>query len=74
MLIIPGGRAFSDFIQAKLLKNLQREVPEVRAVHARYQHFADLSRTLTAHETERLEQVLRYGEEQDTAQPAGELF
>lgn len=74
MLIIPGGRAFSDFIQAKLLKNLQREVPVVKLVHARYQHFADLEQSLTDAETERLEKLLSYGEEQDTRTPEGELF
>ena len=74
MLIIPGGRAFSDFIQAKLLKDLQREVPAVTLVHARYQHFVDIEQTLDDSDTQRLEKLLSYGEVQDTTTPAGELF
>ncbi|PID45449.1 MAG: phosphoribosylformylglycinamidine synthase [Proteobacteria bacterium] len=74
MLIIPGGRAFSDFTQAKFLKELQREVPAVKQVHARYQHIADLEQALSDEEHKRLEGLLTYGEQQDTKTPAGELF
>ena len=74
MLIIPGGRAFSDFIQSKLLTKLQADVPVVTAVHARYQHFADVEQELDTSQTELLESLLSYGEQQDTATPSGELF
>ncbi|RVU83446.1 phosphoribosylformylglycinamidine synthase [Leucothrix sargassi] len=74
MLIIPGGRAFSDFIQSKLLTKLQSDVPAVTAVHARYQHFADLEQDLNVEQTALLETLLSYGEEQDTTTPSGELF
>ncbi|PWQ95765.1 phosphoribosylformylglycinamidine synthase [Leucothrix pacifica] len=74
MLIIPGGRAFSDFIQSKLLTQLQGVVPAVTAVHARYQHLADLEQDLDAQQTELLDKLLSYGEEQDTTTPSGELF
>lgn len=74
MLIIPGGRALSDFNQSKLLKNLRREIPAIESVEAQYQHFADVSTTLSEQDNERLESLLSYGEEQFSESPKGFMF
>ena len=74
MLIIPGGRALSDFNQFKLLKNLRREVPTIESVDAMYQHFADTSDALSEQSNTRLQSLLSYGEEQFTQTPKGSLF
>ena len=74
MLIIPGGRALSDFNQTKLLKNLRREVPAVESVDARYQHFVDASERLGDEDSKRLQSLLHYGEEQFDQDPPGSLF
>ncbi len=74
MLIIPGGRALSDFNQSKLLNNLCGEVPQIESVEARYQHFADTPQALSESESERLKALLSYGEEQFTTEPVGTLF
>lgn len=74
MLIIPGGRALSDFNQSKLLKNLRQEIPIVESVEARYQHFADVPEALSEQDNERLQALLSYGEEQFSQAPEGSLF
>jgi phosphoribosylformylglycinamidine synthase len=74
MLIIPGGRAISDFNQSKLLKNLRREIPAIESVEARYQHFAETTESLSQQDSDRLLALLSYGEEQFSHEPVGELF
>jgi len=74
MLIIPGGRALSDFNQSKLLKNLRREIPAIESVEARYQHFAETAEALSEQDNDRLRALLSYGEEQFSQDPEGELF
>ena len=74
MLIIPGGRALSDFNQSKLLKNLRRQIPAIQSVEASYQHFADVSEPLDKTDQARLEALLSYGEEQGSENPQGALF
>jgi len=74
MLIIPGGRALSDFNQSKLLKKLSRQVASIEWVDARYQHFADISEELSDSDWERLVRLLSYGEQQAGETPEGVLF
>ncbi len=80
MLILHGNRAFSDFNKNKLLKNLQKSIPELVDVHARYWHFVNTRQTLTEDESLKLASLLEYGENYDSSseqskfEPAGELF
>ena len=74
MLIIPGGRALSDFNQSKLLKDLRKKIPSVESVEAKYQHFVDIPSPLIEEDLEKLETLLTYGEEQGAATPDGLLF
>ncbi len=78
MLILPGSRAFSDFKKYKLLKNLQKHIPELIDIHARYWHFVKTSQTLSDEENNTLKALLHYTDTGDTQdenhEPAGELF
>ena len=81
MLILHGNRAFSDFNKDKLLKILQRGIPEIKDIHARYWHFVKVSQTLDDSERAILEELLDYGEkhgensnEENNSEPGGELF
>ncbi len=78
MLILPGSRAFSDFKKNKLLKKLQKSIPELVDIHARYWHFVKTSQTLTDEENNTLKALLHYTDmgdtQQDAHQPAGKLF
>ncbi len=77
MIILPGNRAFSDFNKNKLLKNLQKSIPELIDIHARYWHFVKTSETLNDDEKTQLDDLLEYGEVfegQDVHEPSGELF
>ena len=88
MLILHGNRAFSDFNKNKLLKKLQKSIPELVDIHARYWHFVKTSQTLSDDESTQLATLLEYGEnfdgsentestiedEHDSIDPAGELF
>ena len=73
MLILLGNRAFSDFNKNKLLKKLQQDNPNIRDIHARFWHFVKLSKTLTSDEKNTLDELLHYGEGDDS-EPTGELF
>ena len=61
MLEIPGAPALSAFRIAKLLDRLATLEPGVRALTARFVHFADLERPLDAAATAVLRQLLTYG-------------
>ncbi len=67
--IIAGSSAVSPFRRQRLLAELQQQMSSLRAVHARYLHFVDQSVALNADEQNVLEQLLRYGP-QDEAWPA----
>ena len=78
MLILPGSRAFSDFQKNKLLKSLQKSLPSIVDVHARYWHFVKTTRELNEDEATTLNDLLHYSdigdEKTDVHEPAGELF
>ena len=79
MIILPGNRAFSDFNKNKLLKSLQKSIPEITDIHARYWHFVKVSQTLSDDENTQLNELLEYGETHDEGKtngrdPSGELF
>ena len=75
MIILPGNRAFSDFNKNKLLKSLQKSIPELSDIHARYWHFVKTAGTLSDDENTQLNELLEYGEgDTDTHEPSGELF
>jgi phosphoribosylformylglycinamidine synthase len=61
MLQIPGPPALSAFRVAKLLERLQAAEPGVRALEARFVHFADLTQPLSQAQQEVLGQLLTYG-------------
>jgi phosphoribosylformylglycinamidine synthase len=61
VLTLRGARALSDFRQQKLLEAVCSAVPAVASVHAEYQHFVDVDRTLDADELRVLEQLLGHG-------------
>jgi len=61
VLLIPGARALSAFRIAKLLERLRALEPKVRALDARFVHFADLAAPLAAAQRAVLEQLLTYG-------------
>jgi len=61
MLEIAGAPALSAFRLEKLLLALRAIDPRVDAVSARFVHFADLQRSLSARERAVLERLLTYG-------------
>src|ERR1700693_1260257 len=61
MLEIPGPPALSAFRITKLLKRVQGLEPTVAGLSARFVHFADLARPLTAPELEGLARLPTYG-------------
>ncbi len=75
MIILPGNRAFSDFNKNKLLTTLQKSIPEITDIHARFWHFVKVSTTLTDDENTQLGELLEYGEgDADSHEPSGALF
>ncbi|HEY8538827.1 MAG TPA: phosphoribosylformylglycinamidine synthase, partial [Steroidobacteraceae bacterium] len=61
MLILPGAPALSDFRNARLLATVRARVPEVTRLTARYVHFVQVARELSADERHVLEALLTYG-------------
>jgi phosphoribosylformylglycinamidine synthase len=61
MLEIPGPPALSAFRITKLLTRVRALAPTVAGLSARFVHFADLARPLTAPEQEVLARLLSYG-------------
>ncbi|HYL04304.1 MAG TPA: phosphoribosylformylglycinamidine synthase [Steroidobacteraceae bacterium] len=73
MLQIPGPPALSAFRIAKLLDRLSAIEPAVTGLSARFVHFADLARPLSARERALLERLLAYGPKHEPgAADAGE--
>ncbi|MGC9456561.1 MAG: phosphoribosylformylglycinamidine synthase [Halothiobacillaceae bacterium] len=62
MLIIPGRAALSDFRTKRLLARLRGICPQVRGLTTRHLHFVESHRGLDDRESERLKQLLTYGE------------
>ncbi|MDB5760669.1 MAG: phosphoribosylformylglycinamidine synthase, partial [Burkholderia sp.] len=73
MLILPGSNALSAFRAQRLLTELQDIDPAITAVSARYLHFIDSARTLSADDVSRLDALLTYGEPAP-AQQEGDAF
>ncbi len=61
LLVLPGAPALSAFRIAKLLERLRAIDPGVRALGARFMHFADLSAPLPPAEAGVLTALLTYG-------------
>jgi phosphoribosylformylglycinamidine synthase len=78
MLILHGSRAFSDFKKNKLLAELQKFIPEVNDIHARYWHFVKTSQELNEDKKATLESLLEYSDSgidtEDEFEPLGKLF
>ncbi|MFO1422123.1 MAG: phosphoribosylformylglycinamidine synthase [Candidatus Competibacteraceae bacterium] len=70
MLRFRGSPALSPFRRQKLLAALRRRVPSVTDIHAEFAHFVDGS--LTAHDCEVLDRLLRYGPTATQTHPGGE--
>jgi phosphoribosylformylglycinamidine synthase len=69
MIELPGALAVSDFRIAKLRPALEALHPGLGAITARYVHFVDLERALTAPERALLERLLTYGPREPAAAP-----
>ncbi len=67
MLKISGSSALSDFRINKLLAELQLIEPAIKAVSARFIHFADVENDLDSRQAEILKQLLAYGSRQTDA-------
>jgi phosphoribosylformylglycinamidine synthase len=63
MLVLPGAPAQSRFRISKLLRTLRQIDARVTGLAARFQHFVDLERPLTATEQGVLANLLEYGTE-----------
>jgi phosphoribosylformylglycinamidine synthase len=74
VLRLPGRRALSAFRLRKLVSQLRRSLPAVTAVQARFWHFVQLRRALSAHEREVLEALLTYGGGAPEAMPESGLL
>src|SRR5437762_1695904 len=75
MLELPGAQALSAFRIAKLIEGLQAREPRVTRLSARFVHFLDMERELTAQERSTLAQLLTYGPRMETAEAeVGELL
>ncbi|MEE2731191.1 MAG: phosphoribosylformylglycinamidine synthase [Pseudomonadota bacterium] len=73
MLQLRGAPALSSFRHAKLLAELQAQVPEIKDVYAEYVHFAEVLEPLTTSENEVLQTILQYGPSERVQEPAGQL-
>jgi phosphoribosylformylglycinamidine synthase len=71
MLQIPGPPALSAFRIAKLLDRLGALEPAVTGLAARFMHFAELARPLSAPEREVLAELLTYGPRLEAPADAG---
>src|SRR5690242_16420230 len=69
MIELPGALAVSDFRIAKLRPALEALHPGLGAISARYIHFVDLERALTASELTLLERLLTYGPRETANEP-----
>jgi len=74
LLQFRGARALSEFRLAKLLPQLQRIQPRVRAVAAEYRHLVELDAPLPAGGEALLERLLHYGEAPQAPQAGDVLY
>jgi phosphoribosylformylglycinamidine synthase len=74
MLELRGAPALSPFRLAKLLEQLQSQVPQVTGVYAEFVHLVDLESELSDADLGVLKRLLTYGPKMAVAQPEGELF
>jgi phosphoribosylformylglycinamidine synthase len=75
MLILPGAPALSEFRNARLLAAVRARVPAVTRFTARFVHFVQVARELTADERRVLEALLTYGpREEGRRDDRGELI
>ncbi|MGE3510365.1 MAG: phosphoribosylformylglycinamidine synthase, partial [Vicinamibacterales bacterium] len=74
MLTLPGAAALSPFRLQRLHARLGGDTAGVRAISARFIHFADLDGSLDADQRRRLDALLEYGPRRATVETAGELF
>lgn len=74
MLILRGAPALTEFRHQSLLQKIQAIVPEAGQLYAEFVHFLDLSAALSETEEQRLQQLLNYGPQTQTQEPAGRLF
>ena len=72
ILQLRGPRAVSEFRLAKLVAQLQKLDPGIRAVAAEFRHFIELERELVQHERSILERLLDYGDQ--PAESNGRLY
>ncbi|HET7362766.1 MAG TPA: phosphoribosylformylglycinamidine synthase [Burkholderiales bacterium] len=72
ILQLRGPRALSEFRLAKLVAQLQKVDPGIRAAAAEFRHFIELERALAPQERTLLERLLAYG--QEPVQPSGRLY
>ncbi|TMH23063.1 MAG: hypothetical protein E6H63_18435, partial [Betaproteobacteria bacterium] len=72
ILQLRGPRAVSEFRLAKLVAQLSKVDPGIRAVAAEFRHFIELERELTPPERSILERLLAYGE--PPAESHGRLY
>ena len=73
MLIIAGASALSAFRQRKLLVTLKQAVPSVVEVTAKYQHFADIAKPLSATDAKTLDALMQYGPKEQAESSNGHL-
>jgi len=69
-----GARALSDFRLAKLVQELKKAQPAVRAVAAEFWHFVEAGDAPDAQARALLERLLRYGVSLGSDAPPGETF
>lgn len=67
MLVLPGVSALSAFKNAKLLATIQSRLPKVRALNARFIHFADCDVNLEPDELDLINALLDYGSSSQSA-------
>jgi phosphoribosylformylglycinamidine synthase len=70
LIVVRGSAALSPFRLSRLRTRLAAADPAVTGVQARWVHFVDAARALTAPEQARLESLLRYGPREEAASAA----
>jgi len=73
MLSLPGSPALSPFRLDKLLRALRQRHGAVQGIAARWMHFVDIARPLSADETRTLARLLTYGPRLSAGEESGEL-
>src|ERR1700761_4626996 len=71
MLSLLGAPALSQFLLEQQLRTLQSDSPDVSQLRARWVHFVDTERALSAEESALLERLLTYGPRAAAGDAAG---